>query len=192
MNSEHEERRPAIAVRSHPPERLIRSLARGEVAACCCCCCCCLHSLGGLAGAIAGTFYPSEAPAVVGKLPSAKLRDDEIDGPWRPAPARSGAGRIYWMSTLGVSALLCLWVAAMVRETKDWLGASLFLLAIFLPVIQLIGSLVALPIVWSQPDPSSDRAALKRLGRITLSAFVGAAIGMLLMVLLAVIGRSSG
>jgi hypothetical protein len=186
MKRANEARPPVIVLRSHPPERLVRALARGEVAACCCCCCCCLHSVGGLAGAIVGTFYPGESSAAGGKPPVAKLRDDEIDGPSRAMPSRSGAGRLYWTSTLGVSALVCLWATGLARQGGDWLGVSLFLLALFLPVVQLAGSFVALLIVPFHPALRADLAVLKRLGRITAWTIVGAAIGIIVMVLMAI------
>jgi hypothetical protein len=185
MKRETEANRPVILIRPHPPERLVRALARGEVAACCCCCCCCLHSIGGLAGAVVGTLYPSETSAPGAKPPPAKLRD-EIDGPWRAAPAGTGAGRIYWISTLVASALTCLWALGFALGVKTWLAACWLLLAIFWPAIQLAGSFIALLIVQCHPDLSGDRAALKRLGRITLAAIMGAAIGMFVMVLMVI------
>ena len=186
MKRKKEPNLPVVVVRPHPPERLIRALARGEVAACCCCCCCCLHSVGGLAGAVVETFYPRGTSAVGGKPPLAKLRDDEIDGPWRAGPARPRVGRIYWISTLVASALTCLWAVGFAQGVGTWLAACWLLLAIFWPAIQLAASILALLIVQSRPDLSGDRAALKRLGRITLAAILGAAIGMFVMVLMVI------
>jgi hypothetical protein len=183
MKRENEADLPVVVLRPHPPERLVRALARGEVAACCCCCCC-LHSIGGLAGAVVGTFYPRETSAAGGKPPSAKLRDDEIDGPWRAVPARPRVGLIYWMSTLGVSVLACFWAMGSVRERGEWPVVCMFILAIFLPAIQLGGSFVTLLIVQSRPERSGGRAGLKRLGHITLRSILGAAIGMFVMVLM--------
>jgi hypothetical protein len=142
--------------------------------------------VGGLAGAVVETFYPREASAAGCKPPSAKLRDDEIDGPWRAVPAGTGVGRIYWISTLVASALTCLCAVGFAQGVGTWLAACWLLLAIFWPAIQLAASILALLIVQSRPDLSGDRAALKRLGRITLAAILGAAIGMFVMVLMAI------
>jgi hypothetical protein len=171
---------PVISIRAHPSERRqVRALARGEVAAFCCCCCCCLHTLGSLAGAVFGSFYRLETEIPAEKLPSAKLRDDEIDGPPREVPIKSPVSSIYWLTTLGVSVLVSLYVIA--RSGPDGIVGVLFVLALCMPAVQLGGSLLSLFIVGANPDANRDGTAWKRLGCITLGSVLGAALGLFIM-----------
>src|ERR1700744_2726665 len=95
MKRANESQPPLIVVRPHPPERLIRAMARGEITLASgtgCCCCCCLHSLGGLAGAVIGSLSPANAPAPAGRVaPPAGLSDDDLARPFARAAARSGS-----------------------------------------------------------------------------------------------------
>jgi hypothetical protein len=172
-----------IAFRAHPPERLVRSLARGHIAGGCCCCCCCLHSLGSLAGAVLGSFFPSERPSAGAMPASAKLRDDELDGPARNAPARSAANTIYWLVTLGVLVLASMFAIA--RGGSFDATSALFVLAIFLPALQLAASLISLLIFVSVPELRQDSRIWKRLGFVTLWSIGGCLLGLLIMYVIA-------
>lgn len=186
---------PAIVVHRHPPERLVRALARGEVAACCTTssCCCCLHSLGGLAGAIVGTYHPalpSEAGEEEKGIPPVGLRDDELDGPAPPAPARPGprplAVPIYWCSATGLTFLTILGAPLISPQRGPNLGFGL--LIFFGPVVLLGGSVIAALVIAGSPSLRGDVREWKRLGWITLGMVVGTLLGTGLM-LLPLIGR---
>jgi hypothetical protein len=167
---------PRITLRPHPPERrLIRALARGEVAAqgFCCSCCCCLHSLGSLAGAAVGSFHPHEQPDPSGKPSSARLRDDEIEGPPGRGTERSAARSI----------LACMYAIARIGSQ------GLIALVVFLPAVLLGGSVLTACIFASIPEVRRDLAAWARLGWITLGTVVGGGMGLLVMYLLFTINR---
>lgn len=182
MKRADEAKRPAILLRSHPPERLLRSLARGEVAACCgcCCCCCCLHSLGGLAGAVAGTFYPADAPASQGRkeAPPAGLRDDELDRPVAVMPAgpRPVVTRIFWGASAALAVVTIVVPGVMQVEGGPAVGIALLIFG--LPLLLLAGSVVAAMVVAGMADPTEKSREWKRLGWITLGTIVGTLIGV--------------
>lgn len=179
---------PAVAVRPHPPERgLVRAMARGEVLAsdaCCSCCCCCLHSVGGLAGAIAGTFYPTAPRASrLKQAPPAGLRDDELGGRTPAVPAGSGSmvKAIYWLST---AALTILAIVVLAMSDAAGLGAGSFMVILGLPLVLLGGSAVSAVAIACRPSLRGDAEAWKRLGRIALGIVVGTMIGGLSMMFL--------
>jgi hypothetical protein len=180
---------PAIVVRPHPPERLVRALARGEVAACCSCCssCCCLHSLGSLAGAIAGSFDRADPPDPGGKgkgVPPAGLRDDELDGPVAGAPAKPGsapvAATIFWWSAAALAVLTIVASPMIWDPTIPVLGIGV--LIFFLPGVLLGGAVVSALVIASTPTLRGNPGEWKRLGWITLGIVAGALIGGILMV----------
>jgi hypothetical protein len=184
MKSHDQGDAPTIGFRAHPPERFVRSLARGHIAgACCCCCCCCLHSLGSLAGAAIGSFYPRVTPTAGEMQPSAKLRDDELDGPPGKVAARSPARSLYWLVTLGVSVLASTFVLVMSRQGDPW--AAFWVLAIFMPAIQLGASLLCALIFGGVLELRQDVRAWKRLGFITLWTIFGCILGFLIMYIIA-------
>jgi hypothetical protein len=183
MKTDEESRVPIVTFRAHPPERRLRSLARGHIAGCCCCCCCCccLHSLGSITGAIVGSFYPPPAPGET-ESPTAKLRDDELDGPARAVPAGPPGTSNYWLSTLAVTA-----GAALVSLLVYGLGSLPGVLAglvVFLPLVQLGGSLLCALVIAVHPQLSRRAGAWERLGWITLGSVVGCVIGIVVMVVL--------
>ena len=182
MKPHDEGNAPIIMFRAHPPERLVRSLARGHIAgACCCCCCCCLHSVGSLVGGAIGSFYPRETPASRETRPLAKLRDDELDGPPENDAARSPAKSLYWLVTLG-GLVLASMLAMAVNGSEDILWSLPVVLAVFLPAIQLGASLLCVLIIGSIPELRQDPRAWKRLGFITLvDASSDALLGFLIM-----------
>jgi hypothetical protein len=184
MKRANEAKPPVILLRSYPPERLIRALARGEVAACCgccCCCCCCLHSLGGLAGAVAGTFYPADSPASQGRkeAPPAGLRDDELDRPVAAVPAgpRPAVTRIFWGASAALAVVTIL-VAPAVTGVKGGPAAGIEMLILGLPLVLLAGSAVAAMVVLGKRGPIDKSWEWKRLGWITLGTVVGTLIGV--------------
>ena len=177
MKQADETHPPAVMLRPHSPERrIIRSLARGEIAAHCCTCCC-LHSVGSLAGALAGSFFPREAHPSRAQ-PMAKLRDDEIGGPPGDAPDRSAVRSIYWMVTLGSTVLVSLYA---VVQSQLSIEGPLFALAIFMPAIQLGASVLCLLFLAAIPELRRDARAWRRLGWIALGTIAGAATGILIM-----------
>jgi hypothetical protein len=175
---------PAIVVRPHPPERLVRAAARGEVlsAGFCCSCCCCLHSLGSLAGAVAGSFYPPDPPAAMGKAPPpAGLCDDELDRPADTMPARPRpvASRIFWWSTVALSVPWVLfWCLLTIHD--DAVFRVLITFGVW-PVALPCASVVSAIVLAARPSVRRDTREWKRLGWITLGTVAGALIGWSLM-----------
>ena len=137
--------------------------------------------MGSLAGALAGSFFPREADPSRAQ-PTAKLRDDEIGGPPGEAPDRSAVRSIYWMVTLGAAVLVSLFAVA---QSELSIEGPLFILAIYMPAIQLGASVLCLFFLSAIPDLSRDARAWRRLGWITLWTIVGAAVGLLAMVIYA-------
>jgi hypothetical protein len=180
MKSHDEGDAPIIIFRAHPPERLLRSLARGHIAgACCCCCCCCLHSLGSLAGAAIGSFYARNPPDSGTAKPFDKLRDVELDGPAREQPARFSVNALYWLVTFGGLVLVSMLAAIRYGSADIW--SILFVPALFLPAIQLGGSLLCMFIIGGTPELRRDIRAWKGLGWITAATIVGCLSGILIM-----------
>jgi hypothetical protein len=170
-------------LRAHPPERRLRALARGEVAACCCTssCCCCLHSVGSLAGAVIGSFYRRSMPALPGKEASSDgLRDDELGGPGAATPAGASAAPIYWWSTTAAMAIVLL--VSMARYGPEGFPFGLGVVIFFLPLVLLGGSALCALAIAAHPDLQRDVGALKRLGWITLGIVAGALLGGFCMV----------
>jgi hypothetical protein len=188
MKRSNESHPPAVVVRPHPPERLIRAMARGEVAACCTCssCCCCLHSLGGLVGAVAGTYLPAESPAPHGKqAPPAGLRDDDLDGPVAAARTRPGSTlvvpKIFWWSTVVLAVLIIVLAPLISVESAPAIGVGLVIIG--LPFVLLGGSVVSAIVLAGHPTLRAVRSEWARLGWITLGILGGTLAGVLLMVL---------
>jgi len=177
----HDDRNaPTIVFRAHRPERLVRSLARGHIAGVCCCCCCCLHSVGSLAGAVLGSFFPSEGPSAGAMQASAKLRDDELDGPVRTVPAAPAGTSIYWLSTLAVTVYASV-ISLLIYGAGAFPGVLGGLMILF-PLVQLGGSLLCAFVIAVHPRLHQRAAAWKRLGWITLGSVVGCAIGIVAMI----------
>lgn len=167
---------PEIEVERHRPERWVDAAVAGSICcSSCCCCCCCLHSVGAVAGAATGT---------VGHL--AKTSDDP--------EARRGvllAAALYWMG-FGVVSLVALIWCFVIEETI----IGLLVLAVFTPMLQLVGTFTALPAMLFAPTPAARRAAAKTIGWTSAGWLVGGIAGgiafsVILSVVLAVAGAAS-
>ena len=120
----------------------------------CCCCCCCLQSLGGLIGAAAGSA-------------NCKLSAGPVIG-------------CYW-TCLALLAGAILFVSLAIRD-----GAAMFAFSalLFLPVVQILASILTL--IWikiRRADFSDQAASLQTLGKITLYSFLGALAGGIAMLI---------
>jgi hypothetical protein len=186
MKTDEGSHAPAITVRAHAPERLVRSLARGHIACgCCCCCCCCLHTIGSIAGAIVGSHYPPSAPSEKAAL-AAKLRDDELDGIVYAAPVRPTVKPRYWLWTLVVAALVTVITVAI--QGQSGFPIALGILVMAFPFVQLGASLLCALEIAIRPD--LQRAGVwERLGWITLGEVIGGLLGFFVMYLPLVAGR---
>jgi hypothetical protein len=192
MKRKNEPDLPAVVLKSHPPERLIRAMARGEVAACCCCgaccSCCCLHSLASLAGAVVGTYHPADRPGPgAKKAPPAGLRDDELDEPADAALAelrpRLVVTPIFWRTAAALAVLTILVLPTAWAELN--LPFGILMLILFLPGVLLCGSAISALVIAGHPTLRGDIREWKRLGWITLGIVAGALVGVLLMLPLA-------
>lgn len=166
---------PSIRFTAHPPERRRRPAPVILPCACCSCCCCCLHSLGSLIGGIVGSVKPLNLPPREPSDPDFPFpfRRDELDdeGPVLPAAI------LYWLLVsllLGVGAAWA-YLAGNIRRSDDLFGV--FAIGIMLlPVPQLGASLLSLVAVSLFYE--DRRAALARIGKITLYSFLGTMIGL--------------
>ena len=190
MKTVAETHAPVITFRAHPPERLVRSLARGHIAGCCCCCCCCcccLHTVGSIVGAVLGSSFPP-MPVPGGKGPTAaKLLDDELDGPAPAAPAPSAVPGMFWWGTLTASGLVSLVTVAFQGPTG--IPMAMVVLVLAFPFVQLGGSLLCALMIARRADLRQGAAPWKRLGWITLGVVVGGVLGFLVMYLPIVLRR---
>jgi hypothetical protein len=169
---------PVPAVTPHPPER--RRSGRPVVlpAGCCCCCCCCLHTLGGLIGGVAGSVSAQEAIPKRMTDPNSPFpfrRDEfETEGPILPATL------LYWL-LVPIVAFLGAGLFALTNgpNLADGLLGGAFVMIMVLPAVQLGASVLAVLLILL--FYSEKTLPLRRIGSITLWAFVGSLIGMVAM-----------
>jgi hypothetical protein len=170
---------PDVTVVAHPPERG----GNGGVtllcgACCCCCCCCCLHSVGSLVGGAVGSVVP---------LPRWGRRRDDADefsvnrDDFIEDRAILPTGLLYWIfvSMLVAVPTLAGYVWAGVDQPEHLLFSFLIMVAAFMPLLQLVGSLFTLIGAFFYRDM---RHALLRVGVITGSSLIGTVVGILVMV----------
>ncbi len=156
-----------VSIERHRPERGSRDAAVAPAGQCCCCCCCCLHSLGGAIGAVtARTQPPKDTP-----LPTAA-----IDGATYE-PKYSAAG-LYWTVVFAICAFAAAWNLGIERHPDN--AEALLIIALLLPFVQLSASLVTALIIAFSRRPGKD-VRFRHLGRITARAFLGAMIGLVVM-----------
>jgi len=174
---------PPVRVTAHPPERRRRpSSVIAAQACCCCCCCCCLHTLGGLVGGLVGSLLRVR--------PSPPVPKEEGDSPFpfrrdEPGPSFTlSPALVYWvlfsLLSLGTFLYFFFFDSAPTPREPIWAG---ILTVLVMPGVQLAASLLALLVVAVCPAGlmPDKRAALVRIGKISLWAFVGGLAGTLLM-----------
>jgi hypothetical protein len=171
-----------IQVTVHPPER--RRRAASVIAAqacCCCCCCCCLHTVGGLVGGLVGSLLrvrPSPPAHKEDKGEPFPFRRDDLGPSFTLSPAV-----VYWVlfSLLSLGTFLYFFFQDG-PANRDLVVAGI-LTVLVMPGVQLAASLLALLVVAVCPAGlmPDKRAAVVRIGKISLWAFVGSLVGMLLM-----------
>jgi len=125
----------------------------------CCCCCCCLHTYGGLIGATAVTL---------------KMKS---------ATGGSVAG-CYWTYLTILAGAICIVPSGCIVASDSSVVTGLVAALLFLPLAQLVASIVTL--IWVQTrsvDFPDKKASLQTLGRITVWSILGALAGMLAMLL---------
>jgi len=145
----------SVQFEKHQPERRRGVGAYFFCGGGCCCCCCCLHSLGGLIGAAAATAR-SKSPS-----------------------EESGIGTYWtWFLLLAGGVLLfCLSLAT------SALGFGIILALFFLPLAQLVASVLTL--IWfgiRSAEFPDKKARLQIIGKITLWSFLGALAGGVAMI----------
>ena len=160
-----------IEILAHPPERGRRTTTLAAAGSCCCCCC--LHSLGGIAGAIVGGVKEFRRPTPPGvPSPEAAKIHQEIKS------ADLYAVKVYWLSILIIAIITCF--VTVLEEGRHNPGAgfglSLLVIALGLPFGQLGASVLTLIYLNVFPHPRKAES-LRRLGRITLFAFIGGLLG---------------
>ena len=165
-----------IEIVAHPPERGRRTTTLAAAGSCCCCCCC-LHSLGGIAGAIVGGVKNLRRPTPAGvPSPEAATIHQEVKS------AELYAVKVYWLSILILAIITCF--VTVLEEGRHSIGQgfglSLIVIALGLPFGQLGASVLTLIYLNVFPHPRKAES-LRRLGRITLYAFIGGLLGTGLM-----------
>ena len=160
-------------IERHPPERREN---RGVIVACtgscCCCCCCCLHTLGGIVGAAVAS--PSGT---------------STDGASQASSAK--AAHTYWLLLVALCGLIAAGGLSIAFNNANsyhdrWLEVALMVgggLVVGLPLVQIavsVAAVILIAINW--PFRFADRrAALKRIGWITLATIIGAVVGVIIM-----------
>ncbi len=99
-----------------------------------------------------------------------------IDGASRPP--RYSATRAYWITLLLLCAFVVAWNLGIERHPDTMEGV--FVIALVLPAIQLAASVITLIAVMASKRPGRDQR-VRHLGKITLRAFLGAVIGIVVM-----------
>jgi hypothetical protein len=154
-----------ISVVAHPPERRRQSLVFVASGCCCSCCCsCCLHSIGAVVGAsIAGAM---------GAVSSASVET---------RAARSRGQWIYWLSTAILCALTVLTAPLTLKgNVAEGVAVGLIILVVAMPLIQLVGAVVAAIIIVAAPFQHKS-ASLAQVGKLTLGMVAGTAVGVLIL-----------
>ncbi|MDQ3370127.1 MAG: hypothetical protein M3680_32315 [Myxococcota bacterium] len=154
-----------------PPERAAVVAPVAAAGGCCCCCCCCLHTVGGLIGAVS-----TKAPVV--DLTTAP--PTAVVGTTKVEPKYSIA-RDYWLTLFLVCSVATPLVLAVTGEDLSRGHEWFWLFAILLPAFQLGASLV-LAIMTSMSKRPGRRERQDHLARITVRAFLGGMIGIVIMV----------
>jgi hypothetical protein len=176
-----------IDLHAHPPERRpprTVTLPCGS----CCCCCCCLHTIGGLAGAAICSFLPTRGGARPYSPPDYYADTASPQAPPRPRSVISAAA-LYWI--IFVVLMQLVFVVSCVGfghgftgpDSLSGVGGALLILAIFLPAVQLVASLLAM-IAAAATDWSNAAARLWTIGKITLGTLLGTGVGIGAMFLL--------
>lgn len=149
---------------AHPPERRPRVATFLSPGCTCCTCCCCVHSVGGVAGAIYGSMRRGAPPPEAETAADVELK----------AAVRLTV-RAYWLAFTLITTF-SLFVATLSNWEELIIGP--IIIAFFLPIGQLAAS-IATWIYLANRKPDRLRDCYRRLGRITLFAFLGAVAGIL-------------
>jgi hypothetical protein len=158
----------SVTIERLPPERDVHGLAIAPAGHCsCCCCCCCLHTIGGVIGALTAKMPPlPTGPTAIADSPKAE--------------PKYSVKRDYWLTVLIISTVV--FPLMFFRENDMNAGAWALIYAVFFPVIQLAASIVVLIQTSISKRPGREQR-IRHLGSISLRAFVGACIGMGVMLL---------
>ena len=144
----------SVQFEKHEPER-----RRGANLFCnggCCCCCCCLHSLAGLIGAAAA---------------SAKSK----------SPSAGPVVGYYWTCLAVLAGAIVIF--ALVSAGDDGVGVGIIAALLFLPVVQLLASILTLiGIGIRSTDFPDKKASFQALGKITIYSLLGALAGGFAMI----------
>jgi hypothetical protein len=176
---------PPIQVEKHPPERR-RSRTVTTHCGCCCCCCCCLHTIGGLIGAA--------ICSAVARKPAAGSATQEYYDRAFPAPQPASRSAfspafLYWVIlVILIQAVFLISCAGFSHgpfnpESLEGVGAGLMILAIFLPLVQIVASVLAI-IAAAITDTEHAAARIWVVAKITFGSLIGTAIGIGIMFLL--------
>jgi hypothetical protein len=157
-----------ITIERLPPERSSTMPVAAAAGGCCSSCCCCFHTVGSLIGAAlarAPKVTPSDTPVAV------------IAG--APTEPKYSATKEYWLSFL-IGSVILMMILGVYLDGNDRAAGMAIFYAILIPAVQLGASIIALVMILVSKRPGQGER-LGHLGRITLYAFVGALIGLVLV-----------
>ncbi len=156
-----------------PPERRIAAPSAASAGSCCCCCCCCLHTVGSLIGALSAKVPQPPVETV----PTAVVGTDNAAPNYRIA-------KEYWVTVLILTTVVLPVVLVVLADAdvNDDFGVWALLAAMVFPGVQLAASVVvALRNHFFSKRPG-EKERMNHLAIITGRAFLGAMIGVLVMV----------
>ncbi|MCI0459377.1 MAG: hypothetical protein L0Z62_20700 [Gemmataceae bacterium] len=180
-----------VRLHAHPPERRRRQTVTLPCG--CCCCCCCLHTIGGLLGAAIGSAVGSTvAPRAPRPYPSdEELVDRHGRRLFSHTSASISAVALYWFTLLGLIGLTFVLSCAggALRGRADSFeygpGWGLMILALFLPGIQLVASVITMFLA-AVTNWNDAAARVWVVAKITLGTVIGTGIGIGLLFLVCV------
>jgi hypothetical protein len=143
------------------PERRNGDMVIGSPGCCSCCCCCCLHSAGSLVGAMLGSRIKM---------------DGDSDEP--EVTSKQAMRKAYWALLLVSSVLAA--IISMLTQSGDPV-TGLVILLMLLPAVQVVVSVLTLPVLLLNKVEGAGNAPYKQLGKITLYSVAGGAIGGIVM-----------
>jgi hypothetical protein len=163
---------------------------------CCCCCCCCLHTVGSIIGAaIAPAFGKNKGPSEpryrhlveeydFSDYNPTGITNQPSEAPETPnvrKPTGTSGVAIYWYAMLALLVIVLIYgVVSSINGASDGVGGVILGLALGLPGLQLLASLIACLILVASVREDRNFQIIQ-VGKITLGCVLGTGVGLLIM-----------